>query len=289
MYLSYLCSLTHRYHKTIQARYINQESSQEIRTRSVQHGGEMPGPHSSLFMAYMHLTQDHRVDSTLALPWERRSALKHQFLGCKLWRSTDIVTPSTQIPYLVSIGWRHVPSYFGEVTMALVYSPCFVARFCHYMSLVFCVEGHHQTCLPLQESLTAKFCCPTKCEPVSEGLMLQFLIFYCSGALAMIHLSCRTIPFLSVSQPGYIWATDLLSLTLTGSHQQMCPCLRYMLSMVLSVGCECMVSLVHKAWFDDEFFLQPLRIYKTVVKEKSFILAMATVLCLPPSLEQCFC
>ena len=128
-----------------------------------------------------------------------------------------------------------------------------------------------------------------KSKPVFEGLMLKFPIFYCSGALAMIHLSCRTIPFLSVSQPRYIWATDLLSLTLTGSHRQMCPCLRYMLSMVLSVGCECMVSLVHKAWFDDEFFLQPLRIYKTVVKEKSFILAMATVLCLPPSLEQCFC
>ena len=69
----------------------------------------MPGPHSSLFMAYMHLTQDHRVDSTLALPWERRSALEHQFLGCKLWRSTNIVTPATQIMYLVSIGQRHVP------------------------------------------------------------------------------------------------------------------------------------------------------------------------------------
>ena len=107
----------------------------------------------------------------------------------------------------------------------------------------------------------------TKSKPVFEGLMLEIPIFYCSGALAMIHLSCRTIPLLSVSQPRYIWATDLLSLTLTGSHRQMCPCLRYMLSMVLSVGCECMVSLVHKAWFDDEFFLQPLRIYKTVVKK----------------------
>jgi hypothetical protein len=58
--MSYLSSLKrYRYIKTIQARYINQESSQEIKTRSVQHGGEMPGLHSSLFMAYMHLTQDH--------------------------------------------------------------------------------------------------------------------------------------------------------------------------------------------------------------------------------------
>ena len=69
----------------------------------------MPGPHSSLFMAYMHLTQDHRVDSTPALPWERGSALEHSFLGCKLQRSTNIVTPATQILYLVSIGRRHVP------------------------------------------------------------------------------------------------------------------------------------------------------------------------------------
>ena len=58
---------------------------------------------------------------------------------------------------------------------------------------------------------------------------LQFPIFYCSGALAMIHLSCRTIPLLSVSQPQYICAINLLSLTLTGSHRQMCPCLRWML------------------------------------------------------------
>ena len=104
------------------------------------------------------------------------------------------------------------------------------------------------------------------CEPVFYNLMLQFLIFYCSGALAMIHLSCRTIPLLSVSQPRYIWAI-YLSLTLIGSHRQMCPCLRYMFSMVLSVGCECMVSLVHKAWFDDEFFVQPLVIYRRVLKK----------------------
>jgi len=37
--------------------------------------------------------------------------------------------------------------------------------------------------------------------------------------------------------------------------------------MVLSVGCECMVSLVHKAWFDDEFFVQPIVIYRRVLKK----------------------
>ena len=142
---------------------------------------------------------------------------------------------------------------FGLVTMALV-----IILFCRKVLPLHehgvCVKGHHQTCLPLQESLTASFVVMTKCKPVFDGLMLQFLIFYCSGALAMIHLSCRTIPLLSVSQPRYIWAIDL-SLTLIDSHRQMCPCLRYMFSMVRLVGCECMVSLVHKAWFDDEFFV----------------------------------
>jgi hypothetical protein len=72
----------------------------------------MPGPHSSLFMAYMHLKQDHRVDSTLALPWERRSALERKKnWGASCARSTNIVTPATQILYLVSIGRRHVPKH----------------------------------------------------------------------------------------------------------------------------------------------------------------------------------
>jgi len=37
--------------------------------------------------------------------------------------------------------------------------------------------------------------------------------------------------------------------------------------MVLSVACESMVSLVHKAWFDGEFFVQPLVIYRRVLKK----------------------
>ena len=102
---SYLCSLTYRYLKTIPARYINRLSSQEIlKICFVQHCGEMPGLLSSFFMAYMHLTQDHWVDSTLALPWERRSALEHQFYGVQPVCVTTI-TPITQNLYLVSIGW----------------------------------------------------------------------------------------------------------------------------------------------------------------------------------------
>ena len=60
---------------------------------SVQHWGEMPGPHFSLFMAYMHLTQDHRVDSTLALPWERRSALEQQISGVQAVCVAPISSP----------------------------------------------------------------------------------------------------------------------------------------------------------------------------------------------------
>ena len=123
----------------------------------------------------------------------------------------------------------------------------------------------------------------TKCEPVFYGLMLQFLIFYCSGALAMIHLSCRTIPLLSVSQPRYIWAIDLLSLTLTGSHRQMCPCLRY----ILVWSCQLDVN----AWFicftrHDLMMNSSFSLYASTEQSSEqviSILAMATVLSLPPS------
>ena len=63
----------------------------------------------------------------------------------------------------------------------------------------------------------------------------------------------------------------VLSFTLTGSHRQMCPCLGKMLSLVLSIGCECMVSSVHKARFDDEFFVQPPVIYRTVLQKCQLI------------------
>ncbi len=56
----------------------------------------------------MHLTQVHQVDSTLALPLERRSALEQQFHGVRLCVYTYITT-ITQILYLVSIGHGLVP------------------------------------------------------------------------------------------------------------------------------------------------------------------------------------
>ncbi len=80
----------------------------------------MPGPHSSLFMAYMHLTQDHWVDSTLALPWEKRSALEHQFYG------VQAVCVHHHHPYYakpVPCQYQSLLSTigpFGLVTMALV-------------------------------------------------------------------------------------------------------------------------------------------------------------------------
>ena len=51
-----------------------------------------------------------KFDSTLALPWERRSASEQQFHGVRLCAYTYIyITPITQILYLVSIGQSHVP------------------------------------------------------------------------------------------------------------------------------------------------------------------------------------
>jgi hypothetical protein len=50
----------------------------------------------------------------------------------------------------------------------------------------------------------------TKSMPGFEGVLLHFHIFYCSGALAMTHLSCRTIPLFYVSLSQHIQAFDLL-------------------------------------------------------------------------------
>ncbi len=62
-------------------------------------------------------------------------------------------------------------------------------------------------------------------------VLLHFPIFYCSGALDMIHLSCRIIPLLSVSPSRHIQAIDLLCFALTGSHWQICPCHWHMWSI----------------------------------------------------------
>ncbi len=152
-----------------------------------------------IIIAHMHLTQNHWVDSTLALPWERRSASEQQLHGVGLCVYTYI-TPITQILYLVSIGQRHVPLHFMVWWSWLLPVFCFAARFCNCMSLVVSVEGHHQTYLPLQESLTARCVVVTKSKPAFEGMLLHFHIFYCS-ALAMTHLSCPIILLLSVNLP----------------------------------------------------------------------------------------
>jgi hypothetical protein len=128
---------------------------------------------------------------------------------------------------------------FGLVTMTLV-----IILFCHKvlplhkLGIIMC-WGTPPNLPTTPRILDSKLCCHDQMRACLRRLdvaisYLQLL----RSTLAMIHLSCRTIPLLSVSQPQYIWAIDLLSLTLIGSHRQMCPCLRYMLSMVLPVGCE---------------------------------------------------
>ncbi len=119
---------------------------------------------------------------------------------------------------------------FGLLTMALA-GILFCRKICHCTRFVVSVEGHHQTCIPLQESLTARCIVMTKCMPVFEGVLLHLPLFYCSGALAMTHLSCCSIPLLSVSPQQHIQVIDLLCFALTGSHWKMCPWHRHMLSI----------------------------------------------------------
>ncbi len=119
--------------------------------------GKLPGPHF-LPVSSWPAGAWHKIiefDSTLALLWERRSALEQQVYGVKLCAYT-ITTPTTQILYLVSIGRRHVPLHLLVCWPWLLTVSCFAARFCFCKSLVVSVEGHHQTCLPLQESLTTR-------------------------------------------------------------------------------------------------------------------------------------
>ncbi len=61
--------------------------------------------------------------------------------------------------------------------------------------------------------------------------------------------------------------------------------------LVLSVGCECTIRLVHKAWFDDEFFVQPLVIY-TEKSSRNVIWILAPALHMLPAsqvYDQCSC
>ncbi len=164
-----------------------------------------------------------------------------------------IISPTMQILYLVSIGWRHVPLNLLVWWPRLLLLSCFAARLCQCTSMGISVQGHHQTCLPLQESLTARCIAMTICMPVFEGVLLQIPIFHFSGALAMIHLPYQIIPLLSVSPPQHIQAIDLLCFALTGSHWQCVHDIGICWVLVLSVGCECAIPSVHKACFDDEF------------------------------------
>ncbi len=204
-------------------------------------------------------------DSTLALPWERRSALEPQFYGYRLCAYTNI-TSTMQILYVISIGQRHVPLHLMVWWPRLLPVSCFAARLCHCTSIVISVEGHRQTCLPLQESLIAHCVAMTICIPVFEGILLKIPIFFFSGELAMIHRPCQIIPLLSVSLPQHIQAIDLLCSALTGSHWQRVHDIGICWVLIPSDGCECTVPSVHKACYDD-ILIQPLVIYRKVLQK----------------------
>ncbi len=172
-------------------------------------------------MACRHLTQDCWVwfYSCIALGEEVC------FGAATLWGQAVCVHQHHPYNYyansLLGQYWRMSCSItpFGLVTMALA-SILFCRKIMPLQSLVVSVERHHQTCLPLQESLAARCVFMTICMPVFKGVQLQFPIFYCPGALAMIHLSCQIVPLLSLSPPQHIQAIDLLYFALTGSHWQ---------------------------------------------------------------------
>ncbi len=81
-------------------------------------------------------------------------------------------------------------------------------NFCHFKSLVGSIEGHHQTCLPLQESLTAQCVVMTICMPVFEGMQLQYL-----SSIAQEHLPW-SIFHARLSLP-FLWACHNTSKPLT--------------------------------------------------------------------------
>ncbi len=134
---------------------------------AVQYWGKLPGPYSLLLSSWPVCTW-HKIiefDSTLALPWERRSASEQQFNGlqaeCVHQHHPYYANPSLGQYWTTSCSI----ALYGLVTMALA-SILLATKFCHCTSLVVSVEGYHQTWQPLQESLTA--CCSvmTKCMPV---------------------------------------------------------------------------------------------------------------------------
>jgi hypothetical protein len=118
-------------------------------------------------------------------------AHRHLTQDCWVWLYSGFAS-GEEVCFVTAILWG----------AGYVHTPA-LPLFCHCTSLVVSVEGHHQTCQPL-ESLTARCIVMTKCMPVFEGVLLRFHIFNCSGALAMTHLSCCIIPLLSVSLPQHI-------------------------------------------------------------------------------------
>ncbi len=96
-FIPYSRGTPHGYIKTIQARYINQGSSQEFKTCSVQlWGDEMPDPHNIIELILLW-----RCLGRGRLLWNTNS------WGASCLRNQH--HPCCANLYLVSIGWRSVP------------------------------------------------------------------------------------------------------------------------------------------------------------------------------------
>ncbi len=181
-----------------------------------------------IIMACMHLTQDHWVDSTLALPWERRSASEQEFHGVRLCAYTYI-TPIAQIFYLVSIGQRHVPLQLMVWWPWLLPVSCFAARFCHCTSVVVSVRdttkpAYHSRIL--DRTLRG-------CDQKHACLWRRAVAF---SYLLLLRSTCHDPSFMShypspFCEPATTHPTYWPSFALTGSHWQIRPWHRHMLSI----------------------------------------------------------
>ena len=121
-------------------------------------------------------------------------------------------------------------AYFGEVTMALI-SILFAARCCQLHELGILCWGTPPNLPTTPRILDRTLCCH---DHMHACLRRRAIVF---SYLLLLRSTCHDPSFMSHDSPPFCEPTmthpaiDLLCLALTGSHWQMCPCHRHMLSI----------------------------------------------------------
>ena len=230
-------------------------SSQEIKTRSVQHS-EVRCLARTLHFCWPTCTW-HKInefDSTLALPWGRRFASEHQFYG------VQAVCIHHHHPYYakpVPCQYRLTLSSiapFGLVTMALV-----IILFCckvlplHELGIMCWGTPPNPPTTPW--ILDIKLCCHDQMQACLRRLDVAILY------LLLLRSTCHDPSFMSPYPSSFCeptathlshWPTPYCINWFTPANVSM----TYAYDAYGPVSWMRMhVSLFHKAWFDDEFFL----------------------------------